>query len=137
MADNIDNIVDSDGTLKQDGLNNNENSITDEKVPVTRGRISQFKLYDVAEYELVLIEKGSDASLWLNFAIAFLSIFFSMLAALITLNPEEKETAFIVLTIITVVSVFGGVICLLVWWKTKGTQEDIFKTIRSRINEGR
>ena len=135
MAENLDNIVDSDGTIKQDRQENN--STTDEKVPVTRGRIHQFKLYDVAEYELVLIEKGSDASLWLNFAIAFLSTFFSMLAALITLNPAGKETAFIILTLITVVSCFGGILCSVFWWKTKGTQKDIFKTIRSRINDGR
>lgn len=107
----------------------------EEKVSVKRGRIAEFTTYEVAEHELVLLEKGSDASLWLNFGVALLSVFFSLLAALLTLDSKNYKTSFIVLTIITVISGLLGLICMMFWWKNRGTQKTIFRQIRQRIRE--
>lgn len=113
-----------------------EGTSTDtEKMDVKRGRIGQFKLYEVAEYELLLLEKGSDASLWLNFGIAGLSIFFSILAALLTLDSSASPKAFIVFVVITTCSIIVSIICLVFWFRTKGTGDDIIKTIRGRIKD--
>lgn len=48
----------------------------EEKVSVKRGRIAEFTTYEVAEHELVLLEKGSDASLWLNFGVVSALLYF-------------------------------------------------------------
>ena len=104
-----------------------------EKIEIERGRFNSLKLYEVAEHELILIEKGSDASLWLNFAIASISIFFSILAALLTLDYEKSQMAFTVFVVICTVTAFATLLCGAFWLKTKNTQKEIFKTIRKRI----
>ena len=106
---------------------------TGEKIEVERGRFSSLRLYEVAEHELILIEKGSDASLWLNFAIASVSIFFSILAALITLDYTNHPNAFVIFVVITVVTAFSTILCGSFWYKTRKTQRDIFNTIRMRF----
>lgn len=106
-----------------------------EKMDVKRGRIGQFKLYEVAEYELLLIEKGSDASVWLNFGISGVSIFFSILAALLTLDTSASPNAYVVFVVITVCTFIASIVCIVVWCRTKGTGDNIIKTIRARIKE--
>lgn len=106
---------------------------TGEKIEVERGRFNSLKLYEVAEHELILIEKGSDSSLWLNFAIASVSVFFSILAALLTLNYEGHQVVFTIFVVICAVSAFSSLLCGSFWIKTKKTQKEIFKTIRNRI----
>lgn len=114
-------------------LQHNSLPSTGEKIEVERGRFSSLRLYEVAEHELILLEKGSDASLWLNFAIASVSIFFSILAALVTLEYTNHPNAFVIFVVITVVTAFSTLLCGSFWLKTKSTQKEIFKTIRKRI----
>lgn len=90
-------------------------------------------LTSLAEHELVLIERGGDSSLWLNFAIACISIFFSILAALVTLDYEDYPKVFIVFVVVTVVTALGSVVCGVFWWKNRNEQQEIFKTIRGRM----
>ena len=102
-----------------------------EKMDVKRGRIGQFKLYEVAEYELLLIEKGSDASVWLNFGISGVSIFFSILAALLTLDTSASPNAYVVFVVTTVCSFIASIVCIVVWCRTKGTGDNIIKNNKS------
>lgn len=104
-----------------------------EKMNVKRGRIGQFKLYEVAEHELLLLEKGSDSAVWLNFAVSGLSIFCSILAALLTLDASQSPKAFIVFVVITVVSAIVTLICVVFWFRNRKTGTDILDTIRKRI----
>jgi hypothetical protein len=104
-----------------------------EKIDVERGRFNSLRLYEVAEHELILIEKGTDSSLWLNFAIASISVFFSILAALLTLDYTNYPRIYVIFVVITVVSAVSTLLCGAFWLKTRSTQEEIFKTIRKRI----
>lgn len=113
-----------------------EDSSSDtEKLDVKRGRIGQFKLYEVAEHELLLLEKGSDASIWLNFAIGSVSILFSILAAILTLDASQSPNAFIVFVAIIVVTAIASAICIVFWHKTRNTGNEIIKTIRDRLRD--
>ena len=104
-----------------------------EKIEIERGKFSKLTIYEVAEHELVLIERGGDSSLWLNFAIACISIFFSILAALVTLEYENHPKVFIVFVVVTVVTALGTIICGALWWRNRNAQQEIFKTIRGRM----
>ena len=115
-----------------ESFENEHESSGEEKVTVKRGRIVEFTTYEVADHELLLIEKGTDASLFLNFGISLLSVFFSLLAALLTLD-YKKQTEFFILTIIAVISFISGLICMVLWWKNRNKRRDIIKEIRKRI----
>lgn len=108
-------------------------SYATEKMDVKRGRIGLFKLYEVAEYELLLLEKGSDSAIWLNFAVSGLSIFCSILAALLTLDVSKSPRAFIVFVVITVVSAVVTIVCVAFWYRNRKVGTDILDTIRKRI----
>ena len=129
------NIEDSEmqTSLAQDLSHESFGPSTGEKIEVERGRFNSLKLYEVAEHELILIEKGSDASLWLNFAIASVSVFFSILAALLTLDYDSHQSVFTIFVVICVVTAFATLLCGAFWLKTKSTQKDVFKTIRGRM----
>lgn len=111
------------------------NSQADEKLPIRRGRIGEFKLYEVAEHELMLLEKGGEAGLWLNFAICAISIFFSLLVALLTLDYDSKPQVFIVFVVVTVVTAIVSIICFAFWWRNREVQANIIAKIRKRLKE--
>ena len=133
MVQNVSKDTEQDNISEYPVMQESQEYLVEEKVSVKRGKIKEFTTYEVSDYELVLLGRGSDASLWLNFGVALLSIFFSLLAALLTLDSEKKQTAFIVLTIIIAVSGVVGLICLMFWWKNRSSQKDIISKIRRRI----
>ena len=128
-------IEDSEMQRLADQNNLHESPVltTGEKIEVERGRFNSLRLYEVAEHELILIEKGTDSSLWLNFAIASISIFFSILAALVTLDYSNYPNVYVIFVVVTVVTAFSTLLCGAFWLKTRSTQKQIFKTIRKRI----
>ena len=96
MVQNVSTDTEHDNVSEYPVMQESHEYLIEEKVSVKRGKIKEFTTYEVPDYELVLLERGSDASLWLNFGVALLSIFFSLLAALLTLDTESKQTVFIV-----------------------------------------
>jgi hypothetical protein len=105
---------------------------TGEKLVVRRGRVDSVDLYEVKENELELLEKGSPASLQLNFSIFLLSLAFSAVLTLTTakVNVPILETVYIV---IAVVGVLLGLYLLFSWWKTQTSIKKIVAKIRDRI----
>ncbi len=128
-------VEDSEMQILADQNNLHESPLpsTGEKIDVERGRFNSLRLYQVAEHELILIEKGTDSSLWLNFAIASISVFFSILAALVTLDYTNYPHVYVIFVVITVVTALSTLLCGAFWLKTRSTQKEIFKTIRKRI----
>lgn len=136
MVDNSNALVeDSDmqNMPEKKQIHENPEPTTGEKIEVERGRFNSLRIYEVAEHELILIEKGSSASLWLNFAIASISIFFSILASLVTLDYSNHPYVFIVFVVVTVVTAFSTLLCGAFWIRTKNAQKEIFNTIRKRM----
>ena len=99
---------------------------------VRRGRVDSVDLYEVKENELELLEKGSPATLQLNFAIFLLSMAFSSIVALLTTEVKWPIVK-IFFVVITVVGILLGLYLLLSWWKTRTSIKEVIKKIKDRI----
>lgn len=103
-------------------------------VPAVKGQLEPVKIYPVTEEELHLLEKGSNASLFLNFAIALLSIASSAMIAWLTVeNMSPTITA--VISSITFSGYAIGFLLLGLWWKSGSGQKEVLQKIRARIQE--
>lgn len=108
------------------------NATDNNPLRVRRGRVESVDLYEVKDSELDLLERGSPASLQLNFAVFLLSLAFSSIASLCTatFTWAIAQTFFI---LIAVVGVLMGGYLLLIWWKTRESISAVVKEIRGRI----
>ena len=99
---------------------------------VRRGRVDSVDLYEIKENELDLLESGSPGGIYLNFSIFLLSVAVTTIVSLCTstFKSPKIEVAFI---IISVVGLLGGVLFLLLWWRTHRSVNEVIKRIRSRI----
>ncbi|MDD2199668.1 MAG: hypothetical protein PHE08_08090 [Bacteroidales bacterium] len=109
--------------------------ISDEKVNVRRGRFDSLCIYDITEGELDTIEKGSPNSLYLNFSIFLISIAISFLISLMTNDYSEKQAAFTIFTVITVVGFILGILLLIMWFRTKNEFDETISKIKDRMKE--
>ena len=110
---------------------NNEGEV----VKVKRARYDSLELFEVSENELSIIERGSPSSTYLNFSIFLLSIALSFLTTLLTVDFKEKQTLFIIFTIICVLGFMIGVFLAIVWFKSKNEFDEVLKKIRERMKE--
>jgi len=103
-----------------------------EKLIVRRGRVDSVDIYEIKDHELELLEKGSPASLQLNFAIFLLSLAFSAILTLTTTTIASLvlQTVYVV---VAVVGLLLGGYLLFMWWRTKQSIDAIVAKIRSRI----
>lgn len=109
--------------------------LSDEKqLVVRRGRVDSVDLYEVKENELDLLEKGSPATLQLNFAIFLFSIALTAIVALATTTFKWPivETIF---TFVAVVGVLLGSYLIISWWRTRSSILEVIETIKNRIVE--
>jgi uncharacterized membrane protein YqjE len=100
---------------------------------VRRGRVGSVEIYEVKENELDILEKGSPAGLYLNFAIFLLSIAFSALVALFTTATLKYAFVQTVFIVVVVVGFLGGIFLLFLWRRERKDVKDIIKIIRDRI----
>ena len=104
-----------------------------EKIKVRRRKIGSVTIYDVTETELTILEKGTDASVWLNFFIATVSIGSSFLVSLLTAKWGDSfswiQVVFICLTIIMFIT---ATICFVFWRRGRGQHKETIKTIKER-----
>ena len=108
---------------------------TDESTPlrVRRGRVASVDLYEVKDNELDLLEKGSPASIQLNFAIFLISIAFTSIATLCTATFPPSNIARTIFIVIAIIGILLGVYLLIIWWNTKKSISAIVNDIRSRM----
>lgn len=110
-----------------------KDSSGEKPIRIRRGRVDSVDLYEIKDSELDLLEKGSPAGIYLNFAIFLLSIAFSALAALCTAATFKHaiiQTLFIVLM---VVAFLLGALLLLLWYKGRSDVGKVIIGIRNRI----
>ena len=109
-------------------------SYTDTEKPlrVRRGKVDSVDLYEVRENELEILSSGDTNSIFLNFAIFLLSLFFSSILSICTasFNKPIFQTLFL---IIAVVGALGGILLLFLWWKGRKSIKVIVKKIKDRI----
>lgn len=99
---------------------------------IRRGRVERLTIYEVSEFELDTLERGSPDSIFLNIAIALLSSAISLLVTLLTTTIESMRT-FVVFVVCVVVGFVIGVILLILWWRSHSSVSDYIKTIRNRV----
>jgi len=103
------------------------------EVLIRRGRVASVDLYEIKDSELELLEKGSPAGLYLNFAIFLLSMAFSAIVAICTAASFVSPVAETLFLIVAVVGILGGVFLLILWMRTRASIRLIVAVIRQRI----
>jgi hypothetical protein len=109
------------------------NTPDDNPLKVRRGRVASVDLYEVKDSELDILEKGSPATLQLNFAIFLLSLAFSSIAALCTAtfsSPIAQD----IFTFIAVIGILLGGYLVISWWRTRTSITGLITAIRLRID---
>jgi hypothetical protein len=94
--------------------------------------IGQLTVFLVSEDELRLLESGGAASTCLNLGIAFSSIGFGSLIALMLSNPSESLYKFTVVVVITVLSIISGFVLLAIWHRLRKHTSETISRIRLR-----
>ena len=104
----------------------------DKSFRIRRGKVDSLSLYEITDHELDILERGSPASLYLNFGIFLLSLSASFLIALLTTTVESQRT-FTVFVVVTVIGGLAGVVLMSLWWRTRQSASTVIAQIRSRI----
>ena len=104
-----------------------------EKISVKRRKIGSVTIYDVTETELTILEKGTDASVWLNFFIATVSIGASFLVSLLTAEwGNILSLTQVVFICLTIIMFMAAVVCFVFWIRGRGQHKKTIKTIKER-----
>lgn len=113
-------------------MNTPEKATESTPLRVRRGRVASVDLYEVKDSELDIIEKGSPASVQLNFAVFLLSLAFSSILSLCTatFKSDVVQTIFV---LAAVVGVLMGAYLLIIWYKTRTTISTIVRGIKARM----
>lgn len=105
----------------------------DESQPkIKRARVDSLNLYEVTDGELELIEKGSPSSIYLNFAVALLSMAVSFLIALLTAKIESLHV-FCIFIIICASGFIFGIILFVLWYRNRNDFVQTIKRIKDRL----
>lgn len=105
---------------------------TNEKIDVRRGRVGSVDLYEVKENELDILESGSPASIYLNFAIFLLSSSITCIASL-CFTAYVNNIIQITFICFSIIGVLGGILLLILWWNSKESIKQTIKVIRNRL----
>jgi hypothetical protein len=99
---------------------------------IRRGRIEALTIYEVSESELEALERGTPATLFLNFSVFLLSVGLSFLISLVTTTiiSVRMFTAFVV---VTAVSLVVGSVLLALWYRGHVSLTEIGRRIRRRV----
>lgn len=105
-----------------------------EKIDVKRRKLGAVTIYDVTESELTILEKGTDASVWLNFFIGSISIAVSFLVALLTVKWDTATVSLtqIIFICITIIMFLSAIACFVFWRRGKGQHQETIKMIKER-----
>lgn len=99
---------------------------------IRRARLQRLTIYEVEESELTILERGSLDSIFLNLAVALLSMSVSLSVTLLTAEfPSDR--AWTVFLVITVVGYVAGVIMVLLWWRSRVSVAACTRNIRQRL----
>ncbi len=99
---------------------------------IHRIRLDKLRIFEITEAELEALERGSPESLFLNLAIAVLSIAISFSVTLGVTSIASDRT-FYVLVIVTSVGYIAGITFALLWIISRRSLKKVSADIRSRI----
>jgi hypothetical protein len=99
---------------------------------IRRARFERLTIYEVSDGELDTLERGSPDALYLNIAIALLSVAVSLTVTLATTSGLDAKL-YTFFAVCTVVGWVGGTILLLLWRRSRGKVVHCAQVIRNRL----
>lgn len=99
---------------------------------IHRVRLDKLRIFEITEAELEALERGSPESIFLNLAIAVLSVAISFSVSLTT-TQIDSDRIFYVFVIITAVGYVAGITFGLLWIISRRSLKKVSAKIRSRI----
>ncbi len=99
---------------------------------IQRVRLDKLRIFEITEAELEALERGSPESIFLNLAIAVLSLAIAFSIALATTKIDNDRT-FYVFVIVTSVGYVAGITFALLWFIARRSVKNVSAEIRSRI----
>lgn len=97
-----------------------------------RAPLGELKVWEIQEHELDSLEKGSPASILLNFSLTLIPVSLSLFLTLITVDVPSVKT-FTVYVCLTAIFFVIGVICLVLWYQNHVSAKTLVKQIRNRM----
>lgn len=101
-------------------------------ISINRGKVDSLTLFEITEYELDTLEKGSPTSLLLNFGLALGSIGASFLVTLLSVDFKNIYK-FAIFAICTGIGLVSAVVLLALWFRMRTSSKDICRKIRGRL----
>lgn len=99
---------------------------------IRRVRLESLRIFEISEAELEALERGSPESVFLNLALAVLSVAISFSISLATTEVESDRT-FAVFVIITSLGYVAGVTFGVLWLTARRSLRSVSARIRARI----
>lgn len=112
----------------------NEPTQNDQKIRVRMAEVDSICVYQVTEFELEILEKGSPNSLYLNFAIASITTALSFLIALVSTEIKSSRV-FDVFVIVSILGFALGLFMIILWYRAYKSSSSIAKKIKNRLKE--
>jgi NADH:ubiquinone oxidoreductase subunit K len=112
--------------------NMSDSKSTGENIPIKRSRVDSLTVYEITDYELSELEKGSPSAINLNFSILLITLGISFLISLLTTEITSNRV-FYVFVIIVSVSFAVGIILFIIWFKGKKSVKTTIMKIKERI----
>lgn len=95
--------------------------------------MDEIVIYPVTDDELANLGRGGPASVMFSLAMLLVGAGVGCLGSLLAGGiPENIGVGFVVLTVITVVSLLGGGVLLCIWWRLPNETRQIIDRIRKR-----
>ncbi len=134
MPENLTNVaIEAENGAERAKNNTPNQSDQGEKIDVRRRKLGAVTIYDVTEAELTILERGTEASIWLNFFIGTVSIAVSFLVSLLTVDWEAKDfLTRVVFICVTIIMFLAAIACFVFWRNAKGQHATTINSIRKR-----
>ena len=124
------NSVQADNGLEEDA---SANSVPGEKINKLVGKYDSITVYEVSDSELTVLEKGSGASVYLNWGIFFLGVVLTSIPNLFLIDRSSYGVCFSVMLFICICSGFAALIMLVLYRSTSNEYKDTLMKIKNRV----
>jgi Na+/melibiose symporter-like transporter len=110
-----------------------KNELKPDFLPEIRyGKIGVLKVHQITDDELTRLQQGAGQTIFLNLGVAFISISLSFFISLCT-TKKESIKFYNEFFMIMIVSLFAGIITMILWWYTRKSIKKLVAKIRNRM----
>lgn len=97
-----------------------------------RHPIESIDIYEVTRDEIEQLSKSNISDLFLEFAIALLSICASFFCSMLVADFDTSPRAYICFLLITIITFLGGIICGSIWYRKRKGKDEVVQKILER-----